>query len=123
MPFTLIVAAVLTGCASRVTTVQQSDVGTATDTVAVSDVAAEDTYEGRMKPDAQLEPCDDAGMCDLNAFCGGPLRQCCNGNGFDGGVCVCGQGLGCDALHECCLGKFHMSEPPRCFLQAQCSGF
>lgn len=123
MPFSLMITIVALGCAGRVTTVQPSDSGTPSDTLTAKDAATADTYEGRMNPDAELPPCDDDGRCDLNAFCATDLGICCNGNGFDGGVCVCGEGLGCDALHLCCLGKFHMSEPPRCFLQAQCSGF
>lgn len=109
------------GCASRVTAVEQRDSGGALDTLSPSDVAVVDTYEGRMTPDARLAPCDDAGMCELSAFCSGPpLGLCCNGDRFDGGVCLCGEGLGCDALHECCLAKSDWSKPRRCLKQSLC---
>lgn len=122
----MMVMALVAGCADRVVTIPApAETGIApVDASGDVELDSPDTYEGRMRPDARLQSCADTGLCEGNAECGGPTKECCNGDHWSGATCMCGEGFGCDALHECCVSKFRPEETTRrCYPQYNCLGY
>lgn len=74
--------------------------------------------EGRH--DGALPPCEAGGACEIGMCQSG---ICCNGV-VVAGVCRCGTGVSCDALHVCCKDrKRPLTDPDRCLRRVvDCAG-